>query len=222
MTDQYLSTNINSPRNPFRSIDVDADLNLDDFFVLAESGSGPITLSLPDARQIPNWNACIKAPNGAVGAVTIQPINGQTIDGLSIFQLNVNGESVFIFSDGENWQTGPTGGISGASPISPIVTNTFDNVTTDIPIGDASVLVSLSVEVSIRIPSLNDAAAYRGTVSSNETPTIFTDILIVPESLNTVSVSLVLVGTIITLRITGSGAGASTRVTHQILTSFAK
>ena len=222
MTDQYLSTNINSPRSPSRSIDVDADLTFDDFFVMAESGSGPITLRLPSAGQIPNWSACVKAPSGAVGAVTLQPINGQTIDGLSSFQLTVNGESVFIFSDGENWQTGPTGGISGSGPVTPIVTNTFDNVVTDIPLGDASVLVSLAVEVSVRISTLNDAASYRGTVSANETPTISTDILIVPQALGTVAVSLVLVGTIITLRITGSGAGAATRVTHQILTSFAK
>ncbi len=40
MTDQYQPTNINGPRNPTRLADSDAELNLDDLFVVVDSSTG--------------------------------------------------------------------------------------------------------------------------------------------------------------------------------------
>lgn len=137
MTDQYTSTNINSPRNPYREIVADGEINLDDFFVAVDSSAAPITLILPDARSIPNWSAYIKALNGAVNSVTIQATSGQTIDGLASIQLIADGESISVFSTGTAWQTGPGGGAAAiGGPEEPVsvtpIVGTFDPL---LPVG---------------------------------------------------------------------------------------
>lgn len=68
----------------------------DDIIIVTDSG----TVTLPDAMKT-GRPLQIKRFGGA--AVTLQPINGQTIDGLSDLVINVNLYSVYLKSDGTNW-----------------------------------------------------------------------------------------------------------------------
>lgn len=79
-------------------------MTLDDDLVVVTPSAGPVSLVLPNARQIPGNAVYIKAPTAGVNPVTLVGLDNQTIDGASTLVLNVNGSSELLKSDGENWQ----------------------------------------------------------------------------------------------------------------------
>ena len=68
-----------------------------DYIYLASS---TLTLTLPDASSA-TGRYTIK--NVGTGIITINPVNGQTIDGLSSLSLSIEYTSVDLISDGNNW-----------------------------------------------------------------------------------------------------------------------
>jgi hypothetical protein len=117
---------------------------------------------------------------------------------------------------GFTWQA-QTGG-------TPVVVDVLDNAVTDIIIGDVTAQVSVVVQMSIRIPSLGSSSGYNITAVGDGVSAITTpgNILLSPGPIDitTIAASLVVVGTDIVLRLTGSGSGAATRVTYQTLSTF--
>lgn len=116
MTDQFLPTNINAPRQS-TAVTGSLALTFDEQLIFADSSGGPFTLTLPDARQIPSWTIVVKAPSAGTDNVTVDTILGQTIDGVATFVFTTNQESRFFISNGTNWVTAGEGGggIAGVS-----------------------------------------------------------------------------------------------------------
>lgn len=115
MTEQYLPTNINSPRGS-RLITESAFLTLDDDLVVVETSGSSIAVVLPDATQIPAREIKFKA-NALTDPVVIGTVGGQTIDGAATISLTTAQESVCLKSDGENWREvcGGDGGGGGGT-----------------------------------------------------------------------------------------------------------
>jgi len=75
------------------------------------TGDGPNEYILPDAQSTPGRSYVFK--NQGTGPVTISAPNGQTIDGEANFVLTSQYDGLFVFSDGDNWNTGPVSGEGG-------------------------------------------------------------------------------------------------------------
>jgi len=120
MTDQYQRTNVNFPRKTRRVTGVAAvQLDLDDDLVIVDSSLGPVTVTLPEARQIPSWDICIKGLTAGVFPVNIIGLGGQTIDGAATLVLNNNNEAANLHCTGLNWVTCGGLGIGAAGPTGP-------------------------------------------------------------------------------------------------------
>lgn len=94
-------------------VNADRDLPNDAFLVLVDASAGPITVTLQRADGFGGKRFCVKKIDASVNAVTIVPIAGQTIDGLTSVELSVEGEEIELISDNENYlsigiATGPT------------------------------------------------------------------------------------------------------------------
>ncbi len=126
MVQQYNQNNINAPRGS-RLFSADAALDLDSDLVVVTTAAGAVTLTLPNAAQIPGQELKFKANDaGATGnAVTIAALAGQNIDGVASIQLTTDQESVCLKSDGSNYRVvcGGGGGGAPARAILPV----FDN-----------------------------------------------------------------------------------------------
>jgi hypothetical protein len=78
-----------------------------DWLILATSGAGGITLTLPSAVGIAGCEFIIKKVDSGAGAVTIATTSSQTIDGgaASAQNLTAQWQSRRFVSDGANWIT---------------------------------------------------------------------------------------------------------------------
>lgn len=83
-----------------------ADTLLDTTYgvILAASGAGTITLTLPTAAGNQGLTYLIKKSDTALGTVLVQPQAGQTIDSWPSFPLLTQNALCEIASDGANWQ----------------------------------------------------------------------------------------------------------------------
>lgn len=110
MTQQYQSTNINSPRGA-RSVVSDQTLTPDDDVVVIDGGAPSLTL--PSATLIPGLTIFIKSSTGTGEAVTIP---GQNIDGDNVFTFSAVNQGLLLKSNGSNWlivsDTEASGGMS--------------------------------------------------------------------------------------------------------------
>lgn len=131
MTNQYLPTNINSPKFA-RLVDSNTEVRFDDQILVVSSAGGPRTVTLPDARTIPAFEIIIKAPNGATNSVTVVGQAGQTIDGGPAAVLATDGASALLVSDGVGWQT--VGGGEAAVGPTPTTIQTTNATPTTIAI----------------------------------------------------------------------------------------
>lgn len=104
MTDQYLPTNINGPRIVRIVDDENFQITYDDSIIAASTSTGPITLTLPDARTIPGWIVSVKAIDVSGGDITVIGSLGQAIDGnVAGVVLSNENESVILQSVGALW-----------------------------------------------------------------------------------------------------------------------
>lgn len=117
MVQQYSQNNINAPRGS-RLFSADAALDLDSDLVVVTTAAGAVTLTLPNAAQIPGQELKFKANDaGATGnAVTIAALAGQNIDGAASVTLTADQESVCLKSDGANYRVVCGGGGGGGAP----------------------------------------------------------------------------------------------------------
>lgn len=70
---------------------------------LADGGSNPILLTLPNAAASSGSRYVVKKIDGTVNAVTVSGVSSQTIDGSSYISIDVQYEAINIISDGSNW-----------------------------------------------------------------------------------------------------------------------
>lgn len=110
----------------------------------------------------------------------------------------------------------------GGGPV-PVVNTFADNTTQDLPVGDVTTDTMVLVQVSLWNSTTGEATSYRYTITANAAA-INSDLLSTdsPSPITTVAVSTILVGNVITIRLTGSGPGNTIKSTHQILATFAK
>lgn len=147
MTNQYLPTNINSPRNP-RETDANLTLNLDDEFVIITANAPQITL--PTAVQIPSREIYIKS---VPGAGTVVGILGQTIDGSASFTFTTTNEVLLVKSNGANWFI--VGGDTGGSMEPPLTTVTSGITTSTATLGSFDVYRMTAAGTTLTISSAN-------------------------------------------------------------------
>lgn len=83
------------------SVSIDLPLTAD--VVLANAASGPVTITLPDARDSGDRLVTIKRLNSGANAVTVATSFNQAIDGSSTFVLTTQYNSVTVVSDNQNW-----------------------------------------------------------------------------------------------------------------------
>ncbi len=152
MTEQYQQNNINNPRGS-REVDVDSILNLDDDLVVVDSSLAPITLTLPNAIQIPANVVNIKTPTANANPVTIIGFSGQTIDGAANLILDALNDFATLESDGANWQlfaagSGPAGGFPETQDEGIVVvasTETYDFVGTGVTVAGAGSKATVTI-----------------------------------------------------------------------------
>lgn len=113
--------------------------------------------------------------------------------------------------------------VSGGGGPTPVVNVFADNTTFDVPIGDVTTDTMVLVQVSLWNATTGEASAYRYTVTA-DAAAILDDLITAPSPtpISTVAPSILLVGPIITLRLTGSGPGDAVKSTHQIIATFGK
>ncbi len=70
--------------------------------VLANAGSGPITITLPTAVGTHNIHS-IKKTDSSTNAVTVATTSSQTIDGSTSAAIRVRYVTLTVVSDGSNW-----------------------------------------------------------------------------------------------------------------------
>lgn len=71
---------------------------------LVTTGAGNVNATLPTAAGIVGQNLIIKKVDSGSGSVVIGTTGGQTIDGLSTYQLGNQWQFAEVCSDGTNWQ----------------------------------------------------------------------------------------------------------------------
>ena len=103
MPQQYQQNNVNVPRLA-RTLTQDTVLNFDDDMVVANTSVGnPVTLTLPSAQQIPGQTIVVKVTSGSVAPVVIEPIAGETIDGLNFITISTDQTAVVLRALGTVW-----------------------------------------------------------------------------------------------------------------------
>lgn len=115
MTEQYNKPNINDP-GAARLVSSDVDVTTDDTIIVIVGGAP--TLTLPEANTVPGINLFIKSE---VGAGTVSPQPGETLDGAATFTFSIANETLEIVSNGDNWSiiggSGASSGVTNASNI---------------------------------------------------------------------------------------------------------
>jgi len=108
-----------------------------------------------------------------------------------------------------------------ASGFSPTTQDFLDNAVLDIPVGDVTVDTMVKTLLSLWIETLGAATTYRVTITGDDSG-IAPDIMIIdaPTPASTVALTTVLVGNVITIRLTGTGAGDSVHVVSRIVENF--
>ncbi len=108
-------------------------LGSEDFLVEVDASSGPVTVTLFRADGWGGKRFCIKKIDNSVNVVTIVPIAGQTIDGVSSVELVIEGQSIDVISNGENYGTisessGPTISIVKSFVFATVSTSQITNI----------------------------------------------------------------------------------------------
>lgn len=111
----------NLPRTRPRTVTASANVNPLDDLILVDATSGPVTMELETAVGCDGRRHIIKKSDSSGNAVTIVCTGSQTIDGAATVSLASQYETLFVMSNGTNWeavsQYPPGGGGGGGTTI---------------------------------------------------------------------------------------------------------
>ena len=109
----------NLPRTRPRIVTASANVNPLDDLILVDATSGAVTMTLETAVGCDGRRHIIKKSDSSGNAVTVACTGSQTIDGAATVSLAAQYETLFVMSNGTNWeavsQYPPGGGGGGGS-----------------------------------------------------------------------------------------------------------
>lgn len=139
-----------------RSVTTSGTVASMDGTLLADATSGAVTLTLPNAAEVPGYCYRFKKTDASANAVVVQAAGAQTIDGAASTSLVSQNQSITLQSTGEGWLA-----LTGAGS-SPAWSNQLINVVWGTPGAE----VGNAIEVLGSCQTLDGTTALTGQVSA--------------------------------------------------------